>query len=384
VSASADSPPSSPRAAAAAASAASAGHDDWACWTELSPQWSPPARLGLSLVATEEGRVFAFGGLAIAGAIRLRSQDAFTLDLRASPPTWRYVTGSQLPAGIAAAGTPPPPRLEQVAGALIGGRVLVFGGSMIGAGARDGAAAAGPGGAPGGDPGSAAASARSWEPYVMSPNSETPTWRRLRVRGAAPRDAWGYSSCMLGTTRFVLLGRYENDTLDLNELHELSVLSVGAGDGFEAADSAGTRGSGAGKQDVYLPCRSASSFEEEEEEVDDDGADGGVAPNLAAAAAHAAAHAAAEDSGGPLTRTCAASRRTALLASSAAQKAPPPVQGAAMTSGRRVHRESSRKQLQRCPWRRCCCSCRRRRQEGHPPQQVSPTRWPPCSIRCCR
>jgi hypothetical protein len=174
-------------------------------WEELSHGWTPPARLGLSLVATEEGRVFAFGGLASAGPVRLRSQDAFSMDLRSPEPTWHYVTGSQLPSGAAAAGTPPPPRLEQVAGTLIGGRVLVFGGSVNG--------------------GSNNAAAAAWEPYVLSPNVETPTWRRLPVRGQGPRDAWGYSACMLGAHRFILPGKYQNGTLDVNQLHELSVFS---------------------------------------------------------------------------------------------------------------------------------------------------------------
>jgi hypothetical protein len=165
----------------------------------------PPARLGLSLVATEEGRVFAFGGLASAGPVRLRSQDAFSMDLRSPEPTWHYVTGSQLPSGAAAAGTPPPPRLEQVAGTLIGGRVLVFGGSVNG--------------------GSNNAAAAAWEPYVLSPNVETPTWRRLPVRGQGPRDAWGYSACMLGAHRFILPGKLQNGTMDVNEMHELSLFS---------------------------------------------------------------------------------------------------------------------------------------------------------------
>jgi hypothetical protein len=204
----------------------------WPAWQELSPGWAPPARLGLSLVATEEGRVFAFGGLASAGPVRLRSQDAFTLDLRAANPTWCYVTGSQLPSGATAAGTPPPPRLEQVAGTLIGGRVLVFGGSVN----VDGGSERG----------------RAWEPYVVSPNCETPTWRRLAVRGEAPDDAWGYSSCMLGSRRFILLGKSENGGLDLNQLHELTLLSeqpkaakeAGSAAALQQSD-AGSRGSGA-------------------------------------------------------------------------------------------------------------------------------------------
>jgi len=216
--------------------------DAWPQWEELSCAWTPPARLGLSLVATEEGRVFAFGGLASAGPVRLRSQDAFTLDLRSSQPTWHYVTGSQLPSGAAAAGTPPPPRLEQVAGTLIGGRVLVFGGSVNG--------------------GSDAAVTRAWEPYVMSPNSETPTWRRLRVTGAGPRDAWGYSTCMLGTHRFILAGKYDAGVLDMNELHELSLLSEPAwlapNDGGDSGED-DSRGSNTAHEAVFLTAAPAAT-----------------------------------------------------------------------------------------------------------------------------
>lgn len=172
-------------------------------WEELSVGWAPPARLGLSLVATERSRLFAFGGLASAGPVRLRSQDAFAMDLSSAQPTWSYVSGSQLPSGASAAGTPPPPRLEQVVGTIIGGRVLVFGGSVGGGGATP----------------------ASWEPYVMSPNSELPTWRRLQVRGEGPRDAWGYSACMLGFKSFILAGRFDGTALDLNEINELCLLS---------------------------------------------------------------------------------------------------------------------------------------------------------------
>jgi len=226
----------------------------WPVWQELSVGWTPPARLGLSLVATEEGRVFAFGGLASAGPVRLRSQDAFTMDLRSPNPTWHYVTGSQLPSGAAAAGTPPPPRLEQVAGTLIGGRVLVFGGSVNG-------------GSAGG------AQTRAWEPYVMSPNSETPTWRRLRVTGTGPRDAWGYSACMLGYQRFVLSGKYDGASLDLNELHELNLLTQ---PGEEQPDD--SRGSNTAYDVVVLAPRldagELSDDSGEEAAVEDDDGEG--------------------------------------------------------------------------------------------------------------
>jgi clock-associated PAS protein ZTL len=243
-------------------------------WEELSHGWTPPARLGLSLVATEEGRVFAFGGLASAGPVRLRSQDAFSMDLRSPEPTWHYVTGSQLPSGAAAAGTPPPPRLEQVAGTLIGGRVLVFGGSVNG--------------------GSNNAAAAAWEPYVLSPNVETPTWRRLPVRGQGPRDAWGYSACMLGAHRFILAGKYDGHTLDLNELHELSLISA-----TTVAEADASRGSNTAYDEIHLPPHapplSIEAFD------GGDAAEGAAPAPGAAAAADALADAlAAERMGVPM------------------------------------------------------------------------------------
>lgn len=174
-------------------------------WEELSCGWAPPARLGLSLVPSEEGRIFAFGGLASAGVVRLRSQEAFTMDLRAPQPTWSYVSGSRQPSGAAQVGDAPPARLEHVAGTLVGGRVLVFGGSVVGHAGRSQAAA-------------------PWQPYVLSPNCEHPTWRRLPVRGDGPQDAWGYAACMLSGYRFVLPGKTgTNGSLDMNELHELTI-----------------------------------------------------------------------------------------------------------------------------------------------------------------
>lgn len=178
-------------------------------WEELSGAWAPPARLGLSLVPSEEGRIFAFGGLASAGAVRLRSQEAFTMDLRSPQPTWSYVSGSRQPSGAAQEGDAPPARLEHVAGALVGGRVLVFGGSVVGSGS-------------GGAVGRSQAVA-PWQPYVLSPNCEHPTWRRLPVCGDGPDDAWGYAACMLSGCRFILPGKVTNGALDMNELNELTI-----------------------------------------------------------------------------------------------------------------------------------------------------------------
>jgi len=272
----------------------SAPHQGWSYWRELSTAWAPPARLGLSLVATEGSRVFAFGGLASAGPIRLRSQDSFVLDLDSSNPTWSYVSGSRHPSGMAAAGTPPPPRLEQVAGTLIGGRVMVFGGSInaVNPAAAAAAAVEAMGGVPSAaalaaaaaDTGLGGGESRSWEPYVMSPNSASPTWRRLRVRGEPPRDAWGYSSCMLGYNRFVLLGSYKGNSLDLNQLHELQLITppeLEAYGGGEARDArraareaedpwAPARGSNVNHEHVVVreeDCSLGDSGEDEEEEL---------------------------------------------------------------------------------------------------------------------
>lgn len=174
-------------------------------WEQLSHNWNPPSRLGLSLVATEDQRIFLFGGLASAGPVRLRSQDAFTMNLQDAEPTWQYVTGSQLPSGAMAAGTPPQPRLEHVTGTIAGGRIMVFGGSVNGDGQHP-----------------------LSQPFVLSPNAENPTWQTPNITGTGPSTAWGYSATMVGSTRFVMPGSYDNGSLVMTELYELWLVSQNA------------------------------------------------------------------------------------------------------------------------------------------------------------
>lgn len=101
-------------------------------WREIPVEWSPPSRLGHTISAYDGGKILMFGGLATSGSLRLRSSDAFTIDLSEPEPKWKYVTGSTLPAGAMPAGTAPPPRLDHVAVSLPGGRVIIFGGSIPG------------------------------------------------------------------------------------------------------------------------------------------------------------------------------------------------------------------------------------------------------------
>ncbi|EXB98715.1 hypothetical protein L484_001135 [Morus notabilis] len=54
-----------------------------------------------------------FGGLAKSGHLRLRSGEAYTIDLEDEEPHWR-----------------PPPRLDHVAVSMPCGRIIIFGGSM--------------------------------------------------------------------------------------------------------------------------------------------------------------------------------------------------------------------------------------------------------------
>jgi hypothetical protein len=45
-----------------------------------------------------------FGGLQASGAVRLRTNDVFLLDLAAGAPCWQYISGSTLPSGSNVAG----------------------------------------------------------------------------------------------------------------------------------------------------------------------------------------------------------------------------------------------------------------------------------------
>nr|AML77568.1 putative LOV domain-containing protein [Cylindrocystis cushleckae] len=170
-------------------------------WREIPVAWSPPSRLGHTMSVYDGRKILMFGGLATSGSLRLRSSDAFTIDLSEEEPKWKYVTGSTLPGGATAAGTAPPPRLDHVALTLPGGRVIIFGGSI-----------------PGPQPAS--------QIYLLDPKNEKPTWRMLSTKGQQPKFAWGHSTCVMGGTRAVVFGSDTGEEWILNELHELSLLGV--------------------------------------------------------------------------------------------------------------------------------------------------------------
>nr|AML79421.1 putative LOV domain-containing protein [Pallavicinia lyellii] len=167
-------------------------------WREIPVAWSPPSRLGHTLCVYQKCKILMFGGLAKSGPLRLRSSDVFTIDLSEEEPKWKYITGSTLPGGATAVGTPPPPRLDHVAISLPSGRILIFGGSIAGLHSPS-------------------------QLYVLDPKEDQPTWRVLNLPGQQPNFAWGHSTCVVGGTRAVVLGGHTGEEWILNELHELSI-----------------------------------------------------------------------------------------------------------------------------------------------------------------
>ncbi|PKU69589.1 Adagio-like protein 1 [Dendrobium catenatum] len=169
-------------------------------WKEIPVRWTPPSRLGQSLSTYDGHKILMFGGLAKSGALRFRSNDVFTLDLREEEPCWRCVTGGGMPGTGNPAGIGPPPRLDHVAVSLPGGRILIFGGSVAGLHSAS-------------------------QIYLLDPTEEKPTWRILNVPGRPPRFAWGHSTCVVGGTRVLVLGGQTGEEWILSELHELSLTS---------------------------------------------------------------------------------------------------------------------------------------------------------------
>eukprot|EP00237_Pycnococcus_provasolii_P000146 CAMPEP_0119191264 /NCGR_PEP_ID=MMETSP1316-20130426/2111_1 /TAXON_ID=41880 /ORGANISM="Pycnococcus provasolii, Strain RCC2336" /LENGTH=1079 /DNA_ID=CAMNT_0007186267 /DNA_START=402 /DNA_END=3641 /DNA_ORIENTATION=+ len=229
-------------------------------WREIEAAWKPPSRLGHSMIVLEDGKLLLFGGLATIGPVRLRSSEAFTIDLEEThKPTWRFVTGSTLPSGATAPGTPPPPRLEHVACRLGDCRVLVFGGSVMplsgSAGAAQTAAAApavptspSTAGAAASPPGAttiAATGNAASGVFVLDARAAQPHWRQLAVAGLGPAYAWGHSAVLLGGASIVVIGGYAGEDWLLNDVNELHLTSTVDGDDDVIA-AAAAAGAGAG------------------------------------------------------------------------------------------------------------------------------------------
>ncbi|GAB2291457.1 adenosine kinase [Dionaea muscipula] len=174
-------------------------------WREIPVTWTPPSRFGHTLSVYGGRKILMFGGLAKSGTLRFRSSDVYTMDMSEEEPCWSCVAGtaSGMPgaANPGPGGAPPPPRLDHVAVSLPGGRILIFGGSMIGLHSTS-------------------------QLYVLDPAEKMPTWRILDVPGRPPRFAWGHSTCVVGGTRTIVLGgQTGSDDWMSSELHELSLTS---------------------------------------------------------------------------------------------------------------------------------------------------------------
>nr|AML77129.1 putative LOV domain-containing protein [Stylidium adnatum] len=165
-------------------------------WREIPTSWAPPSRLGHSLSVYGRTKILMFGGLANSGHLRLRSGEAYTIDLEDEKPTWR-----QLECGVGTqSAVVPPPRLDHVAVSMPCGRIIVFGGSIAGLHSPS-------------------------QVYLLDPSEDKPTWRILNVPGQPPKFAWGHSTCVVGGTRVFVLGGHTGEEWILNELHELCLAS---------------------------------------------------------------------------------------------------------------------------------------------------------------
>ncbi|CAD6253590.1 unnamed protein product [Miscanthus lutarioriparius] len=163
-------------------------------WREIPTSWSPPSRLGHTMSVYGTTKLFMFGGLAKSGSLRLRSSDAYSMDVSEDSPQWRQLATTGFPnAG-------PPPRLDHVAVSLPCGRIIIFGGSIAGLHSPA-------------------------QLFLIDPAEEKPTWRILNVPGQPPKFAWGHSTCVVGGTRVLVLGGHTGEEWILNELHELCLAS---------------------------------------------------------------------------------------------------------------------------------------------------------------
>lgn len=165
-------------------------------WKEIPSKCLPPSRLGHSLSVYGGNKILMFGGMAKSGSLRLRSCDAYVIDLGEDEPQWRQLETNGLQAAT------PPPRLDHVAASLPCGRIIIFGGSIAGLHSPS-------------------------QLFLIDPLEEKPTWRMLSAPGQPPKFAWGHSTCVVGGTRAVVLGGHTGEEWVLNELNELCLASAG-------------------------------------------------------------------------------------------------------------------------------------------------------------
>lgn len=167
-------------------------------WREIPTSWAPPSRLGHSLSVYGRTKVFMFGGLVKSGQLRLRSGEAYTIDIGNENPRWRQLDCGAPVGGLG--GVAPPPSLDHVAVSMPCGRIIIFGGSIAGLHS-------------------------SSQLFLIDPSEEKPSWRVLNVPGQPPKFAWGHSACVVGGTRVLVLGGHTDEEWILNELHELPLAS---------------------------------------------------------------------------------------------------------------------------------------------------------------
>nr|AML76329.1 putative LOV domain-containing protein [Oenothera elata] len=160
-------------------------------WKEIPTSWAPPSRLGHSLSVYGRTKLVMFGGLAKSGHLKLRSGEAYTVDIEEEKPRWRELECSAYQSGVV-----PPPRLDHVAVSMPCGRILIFGGSIAGLHSPS-------------------------QLFLLDPSEEKPSWRNVSVPGQPPKFAWGHSTCVVGGTRVLVLGGHTGEEWILNELHEL-------------------------------------------------------------------------------------------------------------------------------------------------------------------
>ncbi|KAK9105897.1 hypothetical protein Scep_022741 [Stephania cephalantha] len=169
-------------------------------WREIPTSWAPPSRLGHSLSVYGRTKILMFGGLAKSGPLRLRSGEAYTIDLEDDEPQWRQLECSAYAGMGSQRAVIPPPRLDHVAVSMPCGRIIIFGGSIAGLHSPS-------------------------QLFLLDPSEEKPSWRTLSVPGQPPKFAWGHSTCVVGGTRVLVLGGHTGEEWILNELHELCLAS---------------------------------------------------------------------------------------------------------------------------------------------------------------